>query len=98
MARQLVCPVNPTHGKILDMAGERWGFYCSHADHDGRPVTSPFGSLAPSRAFFTTHEVEAGAPPPPPAARRCGEVPALRGGRALRDGNAPLLSGRGVSH
>jgi hypothetical protein len=53
--RPRLCPVDPAHGPALDWPTDRWGFHCPHRDHDGH------GELAPSRAFFTTAEVEAGA-------------------------------------
>ncbi len=58
--RRPVCPVDVAHGAVLDWPTSRWGFHCSHADHDGRPKSHPAGELAPSRAFFRTEEIEAG--------------------------------------
>ena len=53
----LLCPACPEHGKLLDWSSERWGFYCPHRDHEGRPAKG----VAPTRAFFRTEEAEAGA-------------------------------------
>src|SRR3989304_2177045 len=58
--RRPVCPANPTHGAVLDWPTDRWGFHCPHQDHDGRPKAHPYGPSAPTRAFFTTTEVEQG--------------------------------------
>ena len=52
--RRPVCPVDPTHGAVLDWPTSRWGFRCPHQDHDGRPKTHPLGPSAPTRACFTT--------------------------------------------
>lgn len=50
-----LCPLDATHGPLLDWPSERWGFFCPNQRHDGdreRP---------PTRALFTTGEAEAGA-------------------------------------
>lgn len=57
---RLVCPVAAEHGRVLDWPSERWSFFCSHADHDGRPKTHPLGPSSRTRAFFRTEEVERG--------------------------------------
>lgn len=54
-----LCPANPAHGKLYDWPSETHGFYCPHAEHDGRPKSHPAGPLSPTPAFFTTAEVEA---------------------------------------
>lgn len=56
----LVCPTNPNHGQLQPLTGNpNYGFYCPHAEHDGRLNHHPDGPAAPTRAFFTTMEVEA---------------------------------------
>lgn len=50
---RLVCPVEPAHGRVLGITSQRFGWYCPHRAHDGRP------GIAGIRAFFTTAEVEA---------------------------------------
>lgn len=37
------CPQSPDHGPLLDWNSPRWGWYCSHVRHVGRP-------------FYTTDE------------------------------------------
>jgi hypothetical protein len=48
------CPVDASHGKLLDWPTARFGWFCPHQSHDGwkdRPRT---------RAFFRTAEAESG--------------------------------------
>lgn len=54
--RALLCPIDPTHGPLLDWPTDRWGFFCSHQAHGG------------NGAFFTTAEAEGAVPadPAPP--------------------------------
>jgi hypothetical protein len=70
--RRARCPVDAAHGPVLDWPTARWGWHCPHHDHDGRPASHPLGELAPSRAFFTTAEVDAGSVTPTP---RAAQVP-----------------------
>jgi hypothetical protein len=56
----LVCPVEPKHGRVMAVTGSRWGWYCPHADHDGRLPSHPLGAALGTRSHFTTAEVEAG--------------------------------------
>jgi len=54
------CPANPEHGPCLPISHERWGWYCPHSEHDGRLRGHRDGEAVPTRAFFTTIEVESG--------------------------------------
>lgn len=54
--RGLICPADPSHGRLLDI-GNR--LRCVHADHDGRPRSHPKGPAPATRAVFTLAEVEA---------------------------------------
>jgi hypothetical protein len=52
--RGLLCPVDPSHGRLIDWPTDRWAFYCPDQAHDGwhdRPSTP---------CFFTTAEAERG--------------------------------------
>lgn len=60
VAHRPLCPVDPSHGAVQDWPTSRWGFYCPHTAHDGRPKSHPLGEAPATRAFYTTSEVEAG--------------------------------------
>jgi hypothetical protein len=49
-----LCPVDPSHGVLIDWPTDRWAYHCPSQQHDGwkdRPAT---------RAWFTTTEAETG--------------------------------------
>ena len=57
----LDCPEDPRHGPLIPWArSERWGWYCPHQEHAGRPGSHPLGAASQTRAFFTTDEAEVG--------------------------------------
>lgn len=58
--RAQLCPVDPAHGVVQDWPTARWGFYCPHQSHDGRPKSHALGEAPPTRAFFRSNEVESG--------------------------------------
>lgn len=45
---RVTCPVNPEHGRVYDLAFDRW--YCPHQEHDREHT----------RAIFSEEEVFAG--------------------------------------
>lgn len=55
----LVCPQDPSHGKLLDWTGEVGrSYYCPHVDHAGRAESHPRGPLPVSSPFFSMDQVE----------------------------------------
>lgn len=63
------CPVDPSHGPLVDWPTDRWAFYCPHQDHDGRMPGHPMGEAPATLAFFRTEEVSPGSSPPKRAPR-----------------------------
>ena len=47
-----LCPIDPSHGRLLDWATDKWGYHCTHQDHEG------WKERPPTRAYFTTAETE----------------------------------------
>lgn len=54
---RFLCPVDPSHGRLLDWPTERWAWYCPSQEHDG------YRNHPATRAFFTTSEAESGLVP-----------------------------------